>query len=458
MASLPDTLTPRRTSPARWLRVGGALLLALLATVAGIAHVSVEYPRVRHILVRHATTPDASGQYSQAIGPSAQRLPLLVLRAHGNGRLEVRANGALVAAAELSSGASRRFDIQVPGGLPSDAQLLLTAPAGWQLDYLEAANVHGFVSGLLDAEIVPADSRDGAGLPVWPAVGAGVLLALLGARRPSSRIVPRAVRIALAVPAVAILSAALVAPLVSRFALVLDVSTWLLCLVLIWFAPAVDAYRAGRQRLADVAPRVRPRLVDSIVVLAAASIFFTAATRHGLQEHGGHYSGFLYLTPAFAASPVLDPYPDLRRSLVTHDPGYDGQLMILMAFDPLMTHFEPATYSKVVDAPGYRYGRIGFPLLTRLFSGGRPEAFPQTMVWLAAAGGLLLIRSMPAPARPASSFRMPAHSTAHRFMPGANFATKKVHTPYLWNHCAARSYCSLRSTFWKEALFRSGGP
>ena len=47
-----------------------------------------------------------------------------------------------------------------------------------------------------------------------------------------------------------------------------------------------------------------------------------------------------------------------------------------------------------MDAPPYRYGRIGYVLLTLVFSGGHWERYPATMVWLIlgalAAGGFVL--------------------------------------------------------------------
>jgi hypothetical protein len=53
-----------------------------------------------------------------------------------------------------------------------------------------------------------------------------------------------------------------------------------------------------------------------------------------------------------------------------------------MAFDPFLTGFAPDRYLKIADSPPYRYGRIGFSLLIRIFSGGDPFRFPRTMVWL----------------------------------------------------------------------------
>ncbi len=58
--------------------------------------------------------------------------------------------------------------------------------------------------------------------------------------------------------------------------------------------------------------------------------------------------------------------------------------MYLMAFDPFMSRFKdnPSRYEQVVDTPPYRYTRIGYSLLTKLFAWNQPERFPMTMIWL----------------------------------------------------------------------------
>jgi hypothetical protein len=114
-------------------------------------------------------------------------------------------------------------------------------------------------------------------------------------------------------------------------------------------------------------------------------MFVASAMLQTLAGYEGNYSGFLHVSRDVAArAPFLQERPDLARSLVQYDLGYDGQFMYLMAFDPLLTRFtaEPARYRDVTDTPPYRYGRIGFSILTRLFSAATPERFPVTMMWL----------------------------------------------------------------------------
>jgi hypothetical protein len=61
--------------------------------------------------------------------------------------------------------------------------------------------------------------------------------------------------------------------------------------------------------------------------------------------------------------------------------------MYVAAFDPFVRAYRdhPATYGAFMDAPGYRFGRIGFSLLTRVLSAGQWSRYPATMVWLVIA-------------------------------------------------------------------------
>jgi hypothetical protein len=108
---------------------------------------------------------------------------------------------------------------------------------------------------------------------------------------------------------------------------------------------------------------------------------------------GGNYSGFLHISKVVAEdAPFLRERPDLARSLVLYDAGYDGQFMYLMAFDPFLRTFpdRPDAYRAFVDNPPYRYGRIGFSLLTRVVSAARPERYPAAMMWIIVAAHFAL--------------------------------------------------------------------
>jgi len=105
---------------------------------------------------------------------------------------------------------------------------------------------------------------------------------------------------------------------------------------------------------------------------------------HTLDSFNGNYSGFLRLRER-----RVDKIPfltkDLRTDLLLKEQGgYDGQWYYYIAFDPFLNRFsaEPQKYHEILDAPPYRLGRIGFPLLTKILSRDHPPKFPKTMVLL----------------------------------------------------------------------------
>ena len=74
----------------------------------------------------------------------------------------------------------------------------------------------------------------------------------------------------------------------------------------------------------------------------------------------------------------------IKTGIYKWESGYDGQFFYYMTYDPFLSRFKdnPRKYRLMIDAPPYRYSRIGFSLLTKLFSLDRPKLYPKTMVWL----------------------------------------------------------------------------
>jgi hypothetical protein len=129
-----------------------------------------------------------------------------------------------------------------------------------------------------------------------------------------------------------------------------------------------------------------------VVVGAIAAAFMASAMLQTLAAYDGNYSGFLHIARDVAAAPFIQERPEIARSLIVYDAGYDGQFMYLIAFDPFLRRFadRPQAYRAFIDNPPYRYGRIGFSLLTRLVASGEPARFPVTMMWLIVAAHLVL--------------------------------------------------------------------
>ena len=80
---------------------------------------------------------------------------------------------------------------------------------------------------------------------------------------------------------------------------------------------------------------------------------------------------------------------ELLKSIIPQG-NYDGQFNFVMAFDPFLSKYKttPRTYRLIVDEPAYRFGRIGFPLLIKLFSFDNLSLYPKTIIWLILASHL----------------------------------------------------------------------
>lgn len=107
----------------------------------------------------------------------------------------------------------------------------------------------------------------------------------------------------------------------------------------------------------------------------------------GVYLLSGHDArDFTVSSPKFVlrsdASSVIRYDPSYHYA--THSPlGYDGQFCYYIALDPVNARF-------YVDVPGYRYGRILYPMLARLVALGQPPLIPLALVlvnWLALGGG-----------------------------------------------------------------------
>jgi hypothetical protein len=141
----------------------------------------------------------------------------------------------------------------------------------------------------------------------------------------------------------------------------------------------------------DKSQQVEPRSVSKnsyaspLLILLLILLFYFSLMLLFLNSFQGDYSGFIRFAEFRAEiNPFLQEHSDLRRSLKIRTDGYDGQFYFNMSFDPFLKRFEnsPRKYRFVVDNPRYRYARIGYPLLIKLFSFNRPEFFAPTMVWL----------------------------------------------------------------------------
>jgi hypothetical protein len=324
----------------------------------------------------------------------------------GTSRFSIVVDGAPVCERSISGGGARRVDCAVTGtwNQTIDHRLSIEGPAnGWTLDYLELATHHGSTgSGANSLLVLPAAADHySRPRPGWIGVTCAIILVailILPEPEPLPRIVLHAYRVV--APAILLLLMAIPsARWVSDYRIALSAGTlirWSLLLVLPWL------WSAGRWlvRMEPAAADRRTSWCRAVIVAALVVTCYDAVVRARVNEsYRGNYSGLLMVArQAFDRNPILNTREDVRASLVLHDSGYDGQYMYFSAFDPLLRRYRdaPSTYRKVMDSAPYRYGRIGFGLLTIVFSAGQWQRFPWTMTWLIMASlfsaALLLAR------------------------------------------------------------------
>jgi hypothetical protein len=121
-------------------------------------------------------------------------------------------------------------------------------------------------------------------------------------------------------------------------------------------------------------------------VLAVYGWWLAAAFVHGHDARDFIQIGKNYLALSHASSVItLDPHFHYPADNV----GYDGQFNYYIAIDPAHARY-------YVGDPGYRYGRILYPMAARLLALGRADLTPYTLIlvnWLALAGGTLALAS-----------------------------------------------------------------
>jgi hypothetical protein len=177
----------------------------------------------------------------------------------------------------------------------------------------------------------------------------------------------------------------LLAPIASPYKVLLSWDTFWIFTAVLFAREIWRGFMAVRDITAHYVLGTRAAF-DSVMVAIVVCGFFAAMMTSRLNtEHAGNYSGFIHLGSTFVAkSPFLAGRDDLKQNLRLVEGGYDGQFMYSMAFDPFLTTFKdnPRRYDEVVDTPPYRYTRIGFSVLTKLFALNQAQWFPPIMMWL----------------------------------------------------------------------------
>ena len=309
---------------------------------------------------------------------------------------DVILNGTKFAVIESGPAPFQEISAEVPSGLlrPGANDFQARGEEGFRTPQeVRLQNYYGYARGLLNLVLVPRLSGTHKG-PSWPAL-AGVFLALfiLQAARAKTPEIPKIDRIQgiLKILALLFLLGAAATPFLTKFRLLFLANRIWLFLVLLNFSVVVSflnkaAFLIKRDlSFETLAAKPARRLVVSLAIPAAIFLFFLSFMLAVKAHFGGTYSRFLRIEDkrleAFA--PLYFLSGRIPADVVPMD-GYDGEFNYFMAFDPFLSKYrsQPSIYASFIDEPSYRYGRIGFPLLVKLFSLDRPELYPKTIVWL----------------------------------------------------------------------------
>jgi hypothetical protein len=222
-----------------------AIVLALLCAVVLGSRVYLDFERVR---VRLITTPYAVDEPTVHV-----RLPDLSKIGNGHPALVVHLRGAAEEASvsialgdqqlthvDLSPRAEVRLDLQPEIRESHDVNLTLTSDrGGWEITYLEVANVHGFTRGPLAFQILP-EAAPAGGLPWWLAATTFVVLAVARPRVWCGRVAVRTIHAAGMTLALALLALTLLLPVFSPFKVILALHTFLGCVIVLYAIPLAD--------------------------------------------------------------------------------------------------------------------------------------------------------------------------------------------------------------------------
>lgn len=386
----------------------GALAGAILAWLV-VPHTFVEFAPVRHKVVR---TPVAAsgGQLRVAVpaDPSLEslRVPFAAIsRVRNDGTLplavKVAVDGREICAAEIAPGRSRRFDCAIRDSWsgPGDHSVLFSSgSAAYTVEYFELATHHGALTpGPRDAIIVPSGFPSESS-SAWHLFGMFALLAMSVAsvRHPRLPRAVSAVHLALAGAVAAVVAAAILSSVLSEYSLLISQPLLKQALLL----TALPALLYGTSAAVTWTRRQHPAALPACAGLVVGALFWSGAAERADVHYKGNISGLILISHQFFDKSPMAGREDIAQSLrFSPGGGYDGQFFYFMTFDPFLTAFrhEPQRYGEYIDFPPYRYGRIGFSLLTKVVSGDRPAWYPATMialVMLALAAGATLLGTL----------------------------------------------------------------
>ena len=285
-------------------------------------------------------------------------------------------DGQPFAEVRVDPGPAKRADFATDLPAGPGHQFVATAPrGGWQVEYLEIANVHGFSRGLVEFVIIPRQRAFHSPFP--PALLIALFIGLtLAAPRPQ---VPngRATRVLYRAVAGIILlffAVLLVSHVFSGYRILLSLKSAVYLLLFLYADPVI---RGWRRTWRAVGPWLRRnalrawhsragRATRPVLIHALAAIFFLGTVAQ-FYAPGVGFTSLIKFGETFHARAL----PALQQTLheIEPTPGYDGQFYAQLALDPLLRTDDIRT---ALDSPAYRARRILLPWLAFLMGAGQP--------------------------------------------------------------------------------------
>jgi hypothetical protein len=377
-------------------RIVYSLLLASVCLAVLATRVSPGFDRTRFLVV---TAPRLAQQPVLSVAlPDLTRLSgapaAVVVRLRGTtepATVAIALDAAHVKTVTVPPGREIRVDAPTLAPAGAGHQLILTGDrTGWQLAYMEIANVYGFSHGTLKFVIVPRERPRDPSLPWW-----GLLLFAIVAVAaypafdwPHSR-GPRRLHRAVVGLVLTLFAVSLLADTFTGYRVVFLLETFLLLAALLYLEPLVRLWGVMRPYVYAVFPRVAPYFPHVAVlgiVLSGVGQFYKPDTG---------FTSLIMFGEQFESS--ASAYLQRTPHAVDRGSGYDGQFYAQIALDPLLR--SRSTLNALDSAP-YRGRRILLPWVSHLAGFGQPwfvlqaYALVNVACWIGLA--LLLLRWLPA--------------------------------------------------------------
>ena len=365
-----------------------SVIAGLLLTLFAYHNVYREIDKLRFKLLDTTMVPASNGAvFFRFVNPRPYEARIIAARINNNSNqsknFTIQLNETALSSLTIKPASTETQLIYIPQeAVCMRCKLFVSSDhTQWELQTVEVRNMFGFSSDWIKGIVVHNDFRSYTKFKPLELLLVFFLTFLVTFRMHTA--VRSKLWLLLAIIIVVGFSALAVLPLFGSYKVLLSPTAfakfWILCFVPVWIA----SYQALRSKT-----YFKPVLAAAIV-----TITLTGGMLRQLSEYNDNFSGFLYISKKYLGrNYILGEHPDIRRDLIKVDGnGYDGQFFYFITWDPLMKHylFAPGA-DKIVDDPVFRYRRIAYPLLTKIFSLNQPYLFPTVMMLLLITGGAIL--------------------------------------------------------------------